>query len=293
MPMKRIRNRIVRYQFTSFQRYLPGLRHFITTRMYGFSQKPYDTLNVGLHVGDDPANVIKNRSLVCRELGFGIDSMVAMQQSHSANVAIIGEEDKGRGARQREDGIEDTDGIVTNSKNLVLSAMAADCSLNILYDPVKRVLALTHSGWKGIVSGVLKNTISVMVRTFGCHRRDILVGIGPTICEKCFEVGDDLIEAMEKTFPHRIDAILSQTRKGIQSINMIKALSMQLCDEGIESGHIEVSNICNACRAEEFFSYRMENKITGRFGLFAVLVGDDKNRSFWNKKRAAINRRPL
>ncbi|MGA1790350.1 MAG: peptidoglycan editing factor PgeF [bacterium] len=274
--MKRIRNRIVRYQFTSLQRYLPDLRHFITTRMSGFSQKPYDTLNVGLHVGDDPANVRKNRSLVCRELGFGIDSMVAMQQSHSANIAIIEDEDKGRGALQREDGIEDTDGIVTNSKNIILSAMAADCSLNILYDPVKRVLALTHSGWKGIVSGVLKNTISAMVRSFGCHRGDILVGIGPTICERCFEVGDDLIDSMEKIFQHRMDAILSETRKGIQSINMIRALSMQLRDEGIQSDHIEVSDMCNACRTEEFFSYRMENKVTGRFGLFAVLIGDDK-----------------
>jgi YfiH family protein len=272
--MKRIRNRIVCYQFTSFQRYLPDLRHFITTRMSGFSQKPYDTLNVGLHVGDDPANVIKNRSLVCRELGSGIDSMVAMQQTHSGNIAIIEEEDKGRGARQREDGIENTDGMVTDSKNIILSAMAADCSLNILYDPVKRVLALTHSGWKGIVAGVLKNTVSVMVRDFACHRRDILVGIGPTICERCFEVGDDLIDAMEKTFPNRMDAILSETRKGIQSINMIKALSMQLCDEGIESDHIEVSDMCNACRTEDFFSYRMEDKITGRFGLFAVLIGE-------------------
>ena len=77
-----------------------------------------------------------------------------------------------------------------------------------------------------------------------------------------------------------MDAILSETRKGIQSIDMIKALSMQLCDAGIESDHIEVSDMCNACRTEEFFSYRMENKETGRFGLFAVLIGDNRRSQY-------------
>jgi YfiH family protein len=269
--MHKIRDSIVYYQFSSFQKYSPELKHLFTTRMTGYSKKPYDTLNIGLHVGDRSYDVIRNRDLVCQALGYSIDSMIAMKQSHTANVKVIDSRYKGRGAREWEDGIENTDGIVTDLKNIILSGMAADCSLNILYDPLKRVLAVCHSGWKGIVSGVLRNTISEMVKTFTCKRENIQVGIGPTICDKCYEVGDELIDAMEDSFPHRIDEILSKTRKGSRSINIVKALHVQLCDEGIKARHIELSNICNACKVDEFYSYRHENRITGRFGLFAVL----------------------
>lgn len=269
--MQKIRNRIVYYQFSSFQKYSPGLRHLITTRIRGYSQKPYDTLNIGLHVGDKKDDVVRNRKLVCQTLGYDVDSMIAMQQSHTANVRVIDGHYKGRGAREWEDGIENTDAIVTDSKDIILSGMAADCSLNILYEPVKRVLAVCHSGWKGIVSGILRNTISEMVKTFNCRREYIRVGIGPVICSKCYEVGDDLIDAMECSFPSGIDSILSKTEKGSRSINLVNALHIQLCDEGIKPGHIELSNICNACRIDEFYSYRNENGITGRFGLFAVL----------------------
>lgn len=269
--MQRIRDRIVYYQFSSFQVYSPGLRHLITTRISGYSQKPYDTLNIGLHVGDKKDDVLRNRKLVCQTMGYEVDSMIAMQQSHTANVRVIDAHYKGRGAREWEDGIENTDALVTDSKDIILSGMAADCSLNILYDPVKRVLGVCHSGWKGTVSGVLRNTISEMVKTFNCRREYIRVGIGPVICSKCYEVGDDLIEAMKDSFPSSFGGILSKTRQGSWSISLVNALYMQLCGEGIKPGHIELSNICNACKIDEFYSYRNENRTTGRFGLFAVL----------------------
>ena len=95
--MQKIRDRIVYYQFLSFQKYCPELRHLLTTRMSGFSKKPYDSLNIGLHVGDKRDDVIRNRELVCQTLGSNIDSMVAMQQSHSANVKVIDERYMGLG----------------------------------------------------------------------------------------------------------------------------------------------------------------------------------------------------
>ena len=199
------------------------------------------------------------------------------------DCTVIDERYMGKGAREWEDGIENTDGIVTDTKNIILSGMAADCSLNLFYDPLKKVLAVSHSGWKGIVSGVLRNTISKMVKAFVCKRENIHVGIGPTICERCYEVGDELIEKMEASFPDSMDQILSKTNKGSRSLNIIKALYLQLCDEGINPEHIELSNLCNACRMEEFFSYRNENKTTGRFGLFAVL--SDKEREHINNRK--------
>jgi len=156
---------------------------------------------------------------------------------------------------------------------VIILGMAADCSLNLIYDPAKRVLAVAHSGWKGVVSSVLRKTIDMMVNTFSCDRRDIQVGIGPTICPVCYEVGDAVIEAIDYAFPGRKDRILLRTRKGKPSIDIVSALHMQLRDEGISDDHIEASHLCPACHIEEFYSYRAENKVTGRFGLFAVLSG--------------------
>ncbi len=103
--MEKIRDRIVYYQFLSFQKYSSKLKHLIPTRLSGYSKRPYDTLNIGLHVGDKRKDVIKNRELVCRTLGYTIDPMVAMQQSHTANVRVIDDNYKGRGSREWEDGI--------------------------------------------------------------------------------------------------------------------------------------------------------------------------------------------
>ena len=271
--MQKVQSHIKYYQFSSFQRLAPGLKHLVTTRLAGYSQPPYDSLNVGLHVGDKPDDVIRNRKLVCRELGYGLDAIVTMQQSHTANVRIVDCNHKGRGGCKWEDGIEETDGMVTCEKDMILTAMAADCSVNLIYDPVKRVLAVAHSGWKGLASGVLRHTIYTMVNTFSCDRKHIQVGIGPTICAKCYEVGDNVIEAIEHAFPGRKDQVIAKTRKDTPSIDIVKALHLQLCDEGISKDYIEASHLCPACHVEEFYSYRAENKVTGRFGLFAVLSG--------------------
>ncbi|MGA1844273.1 MAG: peptidoglycan editing factor PgeF [bacterium] len=270
--MKRIQTRFAYYQFLSLQDHAGGLRHLVTTRIGGCSKTPYNTLNLGLHVGDAAGDVIGNRELVCAEIGYPLDAMVAMQQSHGARVRVIDAPDKGRGAREWGDGIEDTDGMITGTPHVILAGMSADCGVSLLYDPNERVIGVVHSGWKGIVSGVLRNAVGTMVDVFCCRRDDILACIAPTVCERCYEVGEDLVAAFEGAFPGRIDSLLAKTEKGSRSINMVQAMRMQFGDEGILQDRIEAAPLCTACRSDEFYSYRREHKETGRFGLFAVLV---------------------
>jgi YfiH family protein len=269
--VKKIIEDMVYYRFSLFEQYCPEVNHIVTTRIGGHSKPPYDTLNVAMHVGDDPEDVIRNRDLVCKKLGYTIDSMVAMQQGHGANVKVIDLSFKGRGARRWEEGIEDTDGIITNSRGLVLSTAAADCSMSLFYDPVQRVLALAHCGWSGVIGNIFKNVIATRVEHFGSRRGDILVGIGPTICEKCYEIGEETVRIFEERFPKDKEEIISISRSGGKSLNIVKALNLQLLDEGIKENQIEVSNLCTSCNLKEFYSYRAEGKDTGRTGIFAVL----------------------
>ncbi|MFN3467148.1 MAG: peptidoglycan editing factor PgeF [Candidatus Brocadiales bacterium] len=269
--MKKIEDGLVYYQFSYFERYYPRLRHVITTRIGGYSKRPFDTLNVGSHVGDDIEDVIKNRDLVCKKLGYTVDSIVAMKQSHGANVKAVDSSFKGRGARRWGDGIDDTDGIVTASRELILFTTAADCSMGMFYDPTQRVLALAHSGWSGVISGIFNKIVVTMERDFHCERKDILVGIGPTICGKCYEIGDETVKMFQDKFPHYLGKIISTSREGGRALDIVKALELQLLEEGIGPDHIEVSGLCTACNTKEFYSYRLEKKDTGRLGIFAVM----------------------
>lgn len=269
--MKRIiENNIIYYQFSILNVYHPNLKHVITTRIGGYSQKPYNSLNIGIHTGDRTFDVIKNRELVCNILGYSIESMVVMKQNHTGNVSIVDLSFKGRGARRWEDGIDNTDGIITNSKGLILSSMSADCSTIIAYDPVKRVLSLAHSGWRGVLLDIIKNMLAKMEEYFHSNRKDIIVGIGPTICKRCYEVGDSIISLFKNRFSSNNDSIISYFNKGWR-LDIVTALKTQLLQEGILNYNIEISNLCNLCNIKEFYSYRGENKITGRTGILAVL----------------------
>ncbi|MGA1870018.1 MAG: peptidoglycan editing factor PgeF [bacterium] len=269
--MRKIVDNIVYYQFLLFEKYSREVKHLYTTRIGGYSQKPYNSLNLGLHVGDSHTDVVKNRDLACSTLGHPLDSLVAMQQSHGSNTKVINSSYKGRGARNWEDGICRIDGMITDSKKLVLLAMSADCSVIMFYDPHKKVLALAHSGWKGIAKGIIRNVIDIMEKRFSCERNHILVGIGPTICEKCYEIGGDVGKLFKDIFPFNRDTIFSRSIHGAKSLNLIKALELQLMQEGIARNNIETANLCTSCNSGEFFSYRRDNKNTGRIGMLAVL----------------------
>lgn len=233
---------------------------------------PYDSLNVALHVGDRNENVISNRDKVCKEIGYSIDSLVAMQHAHSANVHVISDSEKGKGAKDWSDGLPNTDSIVTNMKDVILFSATADCSVSIFFDPKKSVLGICHAGWKGVRDNIIINTISVMENKFKCNREDIIVGIGPAICDKCYDLKEEVADGFEKQFSVKSDNILRKGADGKRYLQISKAIEVQLISSGIKRDHIEDSRLCTSCMINEFYSYKKENQITGRTGIFAVLT---------------------
>ncbi|MEQ8168217.1 MAG: peptidoglycan editing factor PgeF [Candidatus Eremiobacterota bacterium] len=256
------------FTFKHFSCY-PHVKCAVFPRTGGYSSYPYHSLNVGIHVNDDSNSVIANREKALGELGFTLNNLIAMEQVHSDNLEVVTGADRGRGAFSWDDGIEKTDSLICNDKDLLLMAVVADCAAAVFYDPVKEVLGISHCGWRGTVKKLAVKTIREMGNFFNCHPSDIIVGISPCIDACCYEVSHDVFSEFYnnfgisgKTFFHK--------KNGSLHLDMKKALKFQLIEAGIKEEHLEVSSLCTSCRHDLFFSHRAEKGKTGRFG---VMIG--------------------
>jgi polyphenol oxidase len=167
---------------------VPGLRHAFFTREGGVSKGIYASLNAGIGSSDDPAAVTENRRRMADEIGVLPQHFLTLHQTHSPDVIIAAnpsQEGWHNGARPK------ADAIVTRTAGLAIGASAADCGPILLVDASARVIGAAHAGWKGAVGGVLENTIAAMEK-LGAERARLVVGIGPTISQANYEVGQDL-----------------------------------------------------------------------------------------------------
>ncbi|MCF6156322.1 MAG: peptidoglycan editing factor PgeF [Candidatus Brocadia sp.] len=245
--------------------------HFVSARNGGFSNPPYESFNLGLHVGDDPEIVLKNRKRLTSVLGIPLSNFTIAQQVHGCNVKIITEDLRGRGAFNYDTAISSTDAMVTSTPNICLMVLQADCVPLIFFDMKKKVIGVAHAGWRGTVHVVAQNTVKVLLENFNCSPKDILVGIGPSIGPCCYEIGPETIVQIEKAFHNKKSYINNKTPDGKGCFNLWGANKTQLVQMGIPERNIEIAQICTYCNHKLFFSYRYQNKETGRFGAGIML----------------------
>ncbi|WP_442603781.1 peptidoglycan editing factor PgeF [Paenibacillus sp. KN14-4R] len=242
-----------------------------TSRIGGVSQAPFDSLNCGLHVQDLSEDVVRNRELVASALSISPDTCTYAEQVHGCDVVIVTGSDKGKGHSSREDAIQAVDGLVTNETGICLCMMYADCVPLFFWDPVKRVIALSHAGWKGSVLDIAGVTVDKMRSAFDCQPEDIQAVVGPSIGGCCYEVDDRIADRVKIHFePLRkigigTDGILQEiVDTGKYMLNLQLFNQAMLLKAGILSTHIEVSGLCTSCHTELFFSHRKEGGQTGR-----------------------------
>ncbi|RJQ28675.1 MAG: peptidoglycan editing factor PgeF [Peptococcaceae bacterium] len=244
--------------------------HSFTTRYGGVSKKPYDTLNMAFHVGDEPRSVLANRSLACERLGIEQGDLVAGRQAHGDRVAVVTAADRGRGAFEEETALPGTDALITNVPGLTLAGFYADCASLLLLDPVRRVAALAHAGWRGTALRIGQKTLRQMSVSFGTDPRDCLAGIAPSIGPCCYEVGDRVIDDFKKTFSNwRV--LAAGTAPGKWRLDLWEANRRVLLDAGLRPENIAVAGLCTACHSDVFFSYRAHGGVTGRMAAFLML----------------------
>lgn len=234
--------------------------HAISTRHGGVSPAPYDTLNLSVATGDAPTNVNSNIKHLHDALELDVSATVTASQAQADQIAIVG-------ANHRGTRIKNVDALVTDQPNLPLLLRYADCVPILLYDPVHRAIGVVHAGWRGTIAKIAAKSVRAMQQGFGTRTGNVIACIGPSIGPCCYEVGDDVIAQVRAALDNAEALLLKQN--GSTHLDLWEANAAQLRELGVEQ--IEIAEICTADHTNDFYSWRAENKDTGRFGTIAAL----------------------
>ena len=259
--------------YLSFSSYeaLPYIRHMFTTREGGVSKDIYESLNLSFTRGDDETAVLENYRRVAQALGTTIDHIVTSDQTHTTNVRPVGKEDLGKGITCPRD-YKDVDGMITDQPGVLLATFYADCVPLYFVDPVKKVIGLSHSGWRGTVGKIGKVTVEKMEEEFGCDPADILGAVGPSICQDCYEVSEDVIKKFRENYDENLwPEIFYQKENGKYQLNLWKANESVFLESGILPEHIAVTNVCTHCNPDILFSHRTTGNERGTLSAFLAL----------------------
>lgn len=218
-----------------------------TSRAGGVSAAPYDSFNLGAHVGDDAADVAANRARLAQVLGLPEERFVWMEQLHTNTVTLV----DGPSATP----VEATDALVTRQKDLALCVLVADCTPVLLSDHTAGVIGAAHAGRMGARNGIVKNTVEAMVE-LGAEPSRIQVLLGPAAAGESYEVPEGMALDVEKHLP----GSRTCTKKGTPGIDVRAGLVRQLLSLGVP--HID-ADPRDTITDKDFFSHRREG-VTGR-----------------------------
>jgi YfiH family protein len=237
-----------------------------TTRHEGVSRAPYNSLNLGANTFDPPHNVQGNRSLLARTFGGRVEKFVMVNQCHGTDILVIDEPNPDYAHFQK----LECDGIITNQPHVMIAVGVADCLPILLLDPVKRVVAALHAGWKGTSGNIAAKGLESLVNIFDSKKSDILAAFGPAIGSCCYEVDEPVKRAF---IAGGIDwsQCATAAESGKWWLDLAAANREQLLSAGLPGENIEAAGKCVCCQPDWFFSYRRDGGETGRQAGFIML----------------------
>jgi hypothetical protein len=247
-----------------------GVEAVITTRRGGVSTGPYASLNLGLHVGDDPEAVVENRARAAGALGAALDHLVLADQVHGATVATVPASARGRGARALGDTVGAADALVTAEPGPVLTVLVADCVPVLLVDPGARVLACVHAGWRGTAAGVVPAALRAMA-ALGARPASVVAAVGPAVGPERYQVGPEVAHGLYTALGADADRVLAADGPGHWRADLVGANRLAAVAAGVDPGAVMTSGWTTGDHGP-FFSDRARRPC-GRFGLLARLVG--------------------
>ena len=245
------------------------VNHGFSTRLGGVSKGCWTSMNISITRGDDPEDVEINKERIAGAIGVHKEDFTYTHQTHTTNVARVMPEDKGRHFME-------TDGLVTNVPGICLVTFYADCVPLFFVDPVKKAIGLSHSGWRGTVGKMGKVTVEKLVKEFGSDPKDILAAIGPSICQDCYEVSEDVIGQFKENYDPSVWGELfyqkeEQKGRGKYQLDLWKANELNLLGAGLLPEHIAVTNLCTCCNPRILFSHRVSGWNRGNLSAFLAL----------------------
>lgn len=247
---------------------IPGFVHGFSTRLGGVSEGIYSSMNLSFTRGDKEEAVRENYNRISAALGFSPEDIVTSNQTHTANVRVITAEDRGNGITKPRP-YTDVDGMITNVPGLVLATFYADCVPLYFADPVHKAVGLSHSGWRGTAAGIGAVTVKELQKHYGTRPEDIYAAVGPSICQDCYEVSEDVILEFQKTFSRELwKDIFYRKENGKYQLNLWEANRQILLGAGILPEHISMPNLCTCCNPEFLYSHRASQGKRGNLGAF-------------------------
>lgn len=236
---------------------LQAVDHAVCTRHGGVSPRPFDSLNAGFATGDDPGHVSTNIEIARKVLGSTY--LVYLNQKHGTEILSL-HRDRDPLPERPADG----DAIITDMTDVALMVKQADCQAVILHDPVKKVIANVHCGWRGNARNILGAVVERMSSDFGSSPADVVAAIGPSLGPCCAE-----FLTHGELFPRSFLRFMVRDAY----FDLWEISRWQLTESGLKEENIELAGICTRCRTDLFYSYRAEG-LTGRFATLVALRDD-------------------
>ncbi len=247
----------------NFAKLVEGVEAFSTMRGEVDRRNAYSGVNLCDYVSDDALRVLDARITLAMQLGVDLDDLVMPRQTHSCRVAVIDERFRLTDIEKQEDALEGVDALVTSLKGVVVGVNTADCVPIVLADEKAGVIAVAHAGWRGTVGRIAGAVVEEMCRQ-GAQVRRIHAAMGPSICQECFEVGDEVVETFGKAH-FDLDAIVKRSAvTGKAHIDLRAANRDVLIAAGVPLDQIVLSQHCSRCEHERFFSARRLGINSGR-----------------------------
>lgn len=247
------------------------VKHGFSTRIGGVSKEHLGTMNLSFTRGDEEEAVRENYRRMAKVLDVSYDSFVFSQQTHTTNVRKVTETDKGKGLITPLD-YQDVDGLITDIPGLCLSTFYADCVPLFFLDPVQKAIGLSHSGWRGTVGKIGQVTLQRMAEEYGTNPADVIAAIGPSICQECYEVSEDVIEQFQSAFANKYwNELYYKKENGKYQLNLWKANEIVMLEAGIPRENIAVTNVCTCCNSDVLFSHRASQGKRGNLAAFLSL----------------------
>ncbi len=241
------------------------VKHGFSTRLGGVSRGHCATMNISTTRGDDPEAVRENQRRIAAAIGVDPSDFTYTHQTHTTNVAVVKEED--RGGR-----FPDTDGMVTDVPGICLVTFYADCVPLFFVDPVHGAIGLSHSGWRGTVGRMGKVTLQLMEQKYGTDPEQVVAAIGPSICQDCYEVGGDVIGEFKEAFDEALwPELFYEKADGKYQLDLWRANEAVLTEAGVRTECIAVTNVCTHCNPEILFSHRSTGAARGNLSAFLAL----------------------
>ena len=276
MRIKQNRNGEIEYLTFPLLEQTGIVKHLFSTRAGGVSQGIWASMNLSYTRGDDKEAVDENFRRIAKVLQCDVSDIVCSDQTHTTNIKAVDKMDAGKGILYPKD-YTDVDGLITDVPGLVLATFYADCVPLFFVDTKRRAIGLSHSGWRGTINRMGEHTLKAMHDAYGTRPENVTAAIGPSICQSCYEVGEDVADAFREAFGESLqkEELLFCKGRGKYLLDLWKANQIVLKEAGVCPERIQVTDVCTCCNPDYLFSHRASRGKRGNLGAFLGLLSSN------------------